>query len=408
MEFSAADARRVALAAQGFGVARPARPGIAHVRRLADRLNAFQIDSVNVLVRAHYMPAFSRLGPYPMKSIDSLAYDKRHFFEYWGHAACYMPMSLYPYFRWRMDAQSNADYWAKAPARAKRYVEEVYADVAERGPLTASEVKGAGKAKGNWWGWSDGKRAIETLFRLGRVAIAGRRRFERLYDVRERVIPRSALDAPVPSPDDAKKHLLVAAATARGVGTARGISDYFYIDNWWDRQQVNGKRRRTEVPRLISELVEEGRLVRASVEGWKQPAYVVPKVKAPRSLHTRAIVSPFDPLMWERRWTFEVFGFFYQIEIYVPAPKRAYGYYVLPFLLGDRFVARVDLKADRKRSVLVVPGVFKEPDVVDGKHVAAELGAELRTVADWLELESIEVGTKGDLAAPLERAVKVS
>ncbi len=407
MEISAVEARRIALDAQGFRIARPSKPGVGHVRRLADRLNAFQIDSVNVLVRAHYMPAFSRLGPYPMKSIDSLAYDKRELFEFWGHAACYMPMSLYPYFRWRMDGQVSADYFAKASARVKRYVEEVYVDVAERGPLAASEVKDAGKSTGNWWGWSDGKRAIEALFRQGRVAIAGRRGFQRLYDVRERVIPKSVLEEPVPSPDDAKKYLLVAAGTARGVGTARGISDYFHIDNWWDRQQVNGKRRRSEIPRLIRELVEEGRLVPASVEGWKERAYVVPETKIPRNVHAQAIVSPFDPLMWERRWTFEVFAFVYQIEIYVPAPKRVYGYYVLPFLQGDRFTARVDLKADRKRSVLLVPGAFKEPDVT-AKDVVGELGAELRALADWLGLERIEVEDKGDLAAPLARAVKKS
>ncbi|HYZ93606.1 MAG TPA: crosslink repair DNA glycosylase YcaQ family protein [Actinomycetota bacterium] len=405
MEISAVEARRIALEAQGFGVARPVQPGLGHVRRLAERLNAFQIDSVNVLVRAHYMPAFSRLGPYPQTSIDTLAYAKRDFFEFWGHAACYMPMSLYPYFRWRMDAQRGADYFVKAPAKAKRYIEDVYADVAERGPLSASEVKDAGKSTGNWWGWSDGKRAIETLFRMGRVAIAGRRGFERLYDIRDRVIPAAVLGAPVPSPDDAKKHLLVRAAAARGVGTARGISDYFYVDGWWDRQHVNGKRRRTEIPRLISELVEDGRFVPASVEGWREKAYVVPGVKKPKSMHARAIVSPFDPLMWERRWTFEVFGFHYQIEIYVPAPKRVYGYYVLPFLLGDRYVARVDLKADRKRCVLMVPGAFAEPDVRP-QEVAGDLGAELRVMADWLGLERIEVGSKGDLAGPLGRAVK--
>jgi hypothetical protein len=196
----------------------------------------------------------------------------------------------------------------------------------------------------------------------------------------------------------------VRAAAARGVGTARGISDYFYIDGWWDRLHVNGKRRRSEVPRLISELVEEGRLVPATVEGWKQTAYVIPNVKTPKDIHVRAVVSPFDPVMWERRWTFEVFGFVYQIEIYVPEPKRVYGYYVLPFLLGDHYVARVDLKADRKRSVLMVPGAFSEPDV-NGKAVASELGAELRTIAQWLGLDRIEVGSKGDLAAPLARAL---
>ncbi len=409
MKLSAAEARRVALAAHGFDTARPAKAGLPHVRRLASRLGAFQIDSVNVLVRAHYMPAFSRLGPYPMTAIDSLAYDKRELFEFWGHAACYMPVALYPYFRWRMDCQLQADHWTKAEPRVKRYVEAVYSDVAERGPLGASEVKGAGKAKGNWWGWSDGKRAIETLYRQGRVAISGRRGFERLYDIRERVIPKSVLEAPTPPPDDAKKHLLLTAARALGVATAGDIAGYYHVEQWWDRQPVDGKRFKSNLPRLFKELIEAGELVPATVDGWDERAFVLPKTKVPTNISSRALLSPFDPVMWQRapvrggHRPRRVFGFDYTIEIYVPEPKRIYGYYCLPFLLGDALVARVDLKADRKRSVLMVPGAFAEPGP-NANVVAAELTAELREMADWLGLERIEVGDRGDLSSSLRKA----
>lgn len=407
VEVSAAEARRIAVAAQGFG---PARRGgtPTKVGKVAKRLNAFQIDSVNVLVRAHYMPAYSRLGPYPMTALDRLAYEKRELFEFWGHAACLMPMSLYPFFRWRMDSAAASAWWGGASKLVKQYVETVYDFVADNGPVGASALPNAGKSSGNWWGWSDGKRAIEALFRLGRVAVAGRRNFERLYDIRDRVIPKDVLDAPVPSPDDAKKELLVLAARALGVGTMTDIAGYFHLGNWWDRSVLNGKRTPSEVPRLVNELVQAGRLVPVSVEGWKKKAYVVPKTTTPKSVEARALVSPFDPLMWERPPTDtrpqRLFGFDYKIEIYVPGPKRIYGYYVLPFLLGDRFVGRVDLKADRRTKTLLVPGAFVEPGGNVGR-VASELADELRLMASWLELDRIDTGTKGDLAAPLKKAL---
>lgn len=403
MELSAAEARRVALAAQGFGTQR--RGGsAAKLAKLANRLNAFQIDSVNVLVRAHYMPAYSRLGPYPMTALDHLAYAKRELFEFWGHAACLLPMSLYPVFRWRMDAAQTSRWWGGTTPVVRRYVERVYEEVAEKGPISAGALPNAGKSSGNWWGWSDGKRAIEMLFRMGRVAVAGRRNFERLYDIPERVIPKEILGAPVPSPDEAKKQLLVLAATALGVGTARDIAGYFHIENWWDRN-VEAGRRPSELPRLVRELVEEERLVPASVAGWKETAYVVPQTAIPKHVETRALVSPFDPLMWERKPTQRLFGFDYKIEIYVPAPKRVYGYYVLPFLLGDRFVARVDLKADRKTKTLLVPGAFTEPGE-DARQVASALVDELQLMASWLQLDRVEVGTKGDLSARLQKAFR--
>ncbi len=404
LSLSADEARRLALAAQGFGGPRTgATP--AKILKLAHRLGAIQIDSVNVLVRAHHMPAFSRLGPYPLSALDEIAYTKRRLFEYFAHAACYIPVEHYPLFRWRMDASHEADWYGGASKQVRTYIEKVFRFVADNGPTTAGELPQAGKSTGNWWGWSDGKRAIETLFRLGRVTVAGRRNFARLYDVPERVFPREILELPPPSPEDAKKELLVRAAKALGVGAASDIAGYFYIESWWDRPAVKGKRRKSELKRLMNELVEEGRLVETKVEGWGEPGYVAPGTRVPRSIEASGLVSPFDPIMWNRIPTQRVFGFAYQIEIYVPEPKRKYGYYVLPFLLGDRFVARIDLKADRKKSVLIVPGAFAEPGN-DAKRVAAGLADELRTVADWLGLERIEVGSRGDLARPLARELR--
>ena len=402
-DLSSAEARRLALSALGFGVRKPARAGAAHVRATAQRLSAIQIDSVNVLARAHYLPTFSRYGPYPMSSLDTLAHGRRELFEYWGHAACFLPVELYPFLRWRMDNQIAG--WRGLEQKRKDFVESVHREVAERGPMSAGEVSNGGKSTGPWWGWSDGKLALEILFNQGRVAVAGRRNFERLYDLPERVLPKAVLEAPAIDTQDAKKELLVRAARAMGVGTAKDIAQYFHIDAWWDRSSVNGRRPPPKTQLLFDELVEEGRLERLGVENWKQPGYIVTGAKIPRAIDARAIVSPFDPVLWERKWTKAVFDFEYQIEIYVPAPKRIYGYYVLPFLLGDRFAARVDLKADRKTSTLIVHAAYVEPGF-DAGVVAPALSGELRAMATWLSLESFRIGAKGNLARPLRRAMR--
>lgn len=410
---SRSEARQLAIASQGFGQ-RPAKATLAHIRALAVRIHAFQIDSVNVLARAQYVPAFARLGPYPMTALDSLAYSKRELFEYWGHAACLMPIALYPLVRYRMHRDETREYM-----RSKRgaYMAQVYAEVAERGPLSAGELADPGKRSKGWWSWwgtGNGKATLEHLYNSGLVAISGRRGFERLYDVAERVIPRSALDAPVLPREEAMKQLVVLAAKACGVGTLGDLTGYFYTDAWFDRlpraplweivKSADRKRAKPIAKRLIAELVEEQRLIPARVDGWKEQAYLHPNAKVPKTVDARALVTPFDSLVWERKRIERLFGMKYSIELYTPAPKRVYGYYVFPFLLGDTLVARCDLKADRQRNVLMVQSAFLEPGQ-NARHVAPHLADELRLMQQWLQLERIEVGKRGDLAAPLRRHI---
>jgi uncharacterized protein YcaQ len=405
---SLAEARRLAVAAQGFG-ARPAKPSIAHVRKLAARLHAFQIDSVNVLARAHYVPAFARLGPYPTTAVDQLAYQRRELFEYWGHAACLLPVALYPLVRYRMHTDEAREHLRSVRGAS---LARVYDEIGERGPLAASELSDPGTRSGNWWGWGDGKRALEYLYDSGLVAIAGRRRFERLYDLTERVIPQPARDAPVLPREDAMKELVCLGAAACGVGTSRDITDYLRVDGWRDRMpsgrhgERNGQpRARAVVKRLVRELVEDGRLEEVDVEGWSEVAYVVPGTRVPRTVDARALVTPFDSLVWERSRIARLFGMQYTIEIYLPAHKRVYGYYVFPFLLGDTLVGRCDLKADRARRVLMVQSAFSEPGQ-DARRVVAGLVDELRDVQRWLELDTIEIADRGDLAPKLRRAFR--
>lgn len=397
---SSSEARRVVLSAQGLAKS-PGnkRTGVPQVRQVAHRLLAIQIDSVNVLVRSHYMPAFSRLGPYPAAALDALVHKRRELFEYWGHAASLLPIELQPLLRWRMERHNLSDWGS----RDRKYVEAILKEVTDRGPMSAGELKDPGKRKGPWWGWAEGKRAMEWLFASGHLAIAGRRGFERLYDLTERVLPSEILDAPTPTPDDARKELLTRAARALGVATAKDVATYFFLDFYGERPKVDGKHAPLTVGKLLDELVEDGRLKAVSVEGWKKPALMDPAAKPPRSVDARALLTPFDSLVWERERTLRLFDFNYRIEIYVPAPKRQYGYYVLPFLLGDSLVGRVDLKAERKRKALLVKGSFAEVGA-DKALVASELATELRRMAEWLALESIEVSKRGDLSRLLSKA----
>jgi len=392
---SAREARRIALAAQGF--ARPRPPGAidrGHLRRTLERTQLLQIDSVSAVVRAHYLPLFSRLGPYPAALLDDAAWGrKRVLFEYWAHEASLLPLDLHPLLRWRMAraARGQGTYGRLAKLAAERpdFVESAYAVVRDRGPVAASDIDGS-RGQGSWWGWSDAKCALEYLFWAGRITTHSRRGFERLYDLPERVLPDSVLNAPTPDEPDAHRALLALAARAHGIATAADLRDYFRLD-------ADDAR-----PRL-PELVEAGTLIPVEVEGWSQPAYLHRDAQRPRRIDATALLAPFDPLVWERARAERLFGFRYRIEIYTPAEKRQYGYYVLPFLLGDRPVARVDLKAERGSGTLHVLGAFAEPAAPP--HTAEALADELRRLAHWLGLERIRLGERGDLASALRGLV---
>jgi uncharacterized protein len=390
---SADEARRIALAAQGFANPRPsARLDRRHLRRVITQIGLLQIDSVNVLIRSHYMPLFSRLGAYAPEMLDSSwlgAPANRELFEYWGHMASLMPFEMHPLFRWRMAEAANdhRDIFGRLNRSRPGFMNAALDEIRERGALPAREISGAGVSKGGWWGWSDGKRALEALFAAGLVAAAGRRGFERLYDLPERVIPARILAMPTPTIEDAQRELMRIAARALGIGTEKDLCDYFRI------RLGPGKQR-------IRELVETGELIPVNVEGWPQPAYLARDAKSPRKLDARALLSPFDSLVWERARTERIFGFRYRIEIYTPLANRKYGYYVLPFLLGDRLVARVDLKADRANRTLLVQGAHLEPGV-RASAVAEPMMRELITMASWLNLEKIKVTRRGNLAHKL-------
>lgn len=406
MDLSLAEARRLALVAQGFG-RRQARPSAADVRRVASRILAIQIDSINVVVRSHYLPVYSRLGPYPRDTVDTLAYARRELFECWGHAACLMPVELYPNLRYRMEAQRAASPWrpgTSAPDGA--YIESVYRECEERGPITARDLSAAGERRGKWWGWNNGKIALEHLLACGLVAVAGRRGFERVYDIAERVIPRPILDARAPGPEEAQKELLLKTATALGVATAGQLEAYLGLHNHRVVvRDADGRRHRPIWRRLLRELVDQRQLLSVSVEGWPEPGYMEPNVKIPRTVEACALLSPFDSFMWGSARHCCGFRQFLSQQLYVPVERRSiYGYYVLPFLLGDTLVGRCDLKADRQRHVLTVHGAFIEPGH-DAKRVGRELAHELGRLQSWLELDSIEVGERGDLAPALRQSL---
>jgi len=396
---SAARARRIALAAQGFARARPERPaGDALLRKTIDRLGLLQIDSVNVLVRAHYLPLFSRLGPYEASRLDRLAYrgTRRALFEYWGHEASLLPVEAHPLMRWRMERASRGGEMYKGIAqfgrRNRKFLDAVLAEIGARGPISAAELTDGGSGRGSWWGWSKGKRAIEWLFWAGQVTTATRRgTFERVYDLPERVLPPAIVALPTPTPDAAQRELLRRSARALGVATERDLRDYFRLD------VADTKAR-------LAELVEAGELLPVEVEGWKQPGYLDPAARMPRRIAARALLSPFDPLVWERDRAERLFGFRYRIEIYTPAHKRVHGYYVLPFLLGDGMAARVDLKAERASRTLRVVAAHRESDASDSA-VAPALAEELLLLAGWLGLDRVAVNDRGDLAPALRRGL---
>jgi uncharacterized protein YcaQ len=398
---SVAQARRITLAAQGFTDPRPGgATDLRHLRRVLRRLHLIQMDSVNVLQRAHFMPLYSRLGPYPTALLDRAAYRKpRLLFEFWGHEASLIDVELQPLFRWRM-ARAQDYAWGnmrRIVAEQPDLVAWVLDEVRDRGPLTAAEIEhDAPRSKDHWgWNWSVVKQALEWLFYSGEVTAAERTTsFARRYDLPERVLPRQVLEAPTPSPQDSFRALVELAARTLGVAAEPELRDYF-------RLPVAGFKQ------AVAELIEDKVLLPVTVGGWKGPTYLHHQARLPRRVQAATLVSPFDPLIWERARTERLFDLNYRIEIYVPAAQRLYGYYVLPFLLGDRFAARLDLKADRKAGVLQIPAAWIEP-TADQAETAAALVPELHRLAGWLGLHTVATPQRGDLAAPLTAALKVA
>src|SRR4051794_13004157 len=387
---SAAEARRVALAAQGFSDGRPATPDGRALRRVLKQVGLLQIDSVNVLARGHYLTLFGRLGPYPVELVDRAAwYAPRRLFEYWGHEASLIPVAMQPLLRWRMQ-RAHDDAWGgmrRVALERPELVERVLDLVAERGPVAAGELEEEGARRTEpWWGWTDAKRAFEFLFWSGQITSARRRNFERLYDLPERVLPREVLAAPTPEPAEAQRELVRIAARALGVAAEPDLRDYFRLP------AADAKLR-------VAELAETGELVPVEVEGWNARAYLDPAARVPRRVEARALLGPFDSLLWERGRTERLFGFRFRLEIYVPAEQRVHGYYVLPFLLGERLVARVDLKADRQAGALLVQAAHAEPGATP--ETAEALRGELDRLAEWLGLGDVVVVPRGDLAAAL-------
>jgi uncharacterized protein YcaQ len=388
----APEARRIALAAQGFG----RRPASVITRRkllrAIERLGVVQMDSVNVVSRTHYLPAFSRLGAYPRTLLDEAAWGpRRGLFEYWAHEASLLPLATQPLLRWRMaDAHDGIGVWrgvARFLRERRDLVDRALAEIHDRGPLAASELELGAKGAGGWWGWSEAKRALECLFWTGELTTATRRgNFERVYGLPETVLPRAVLNAPTPARDEAQRRLLRIAARALGVATERDLRDYF-------RMGVAETRAR------LAELVAAGDLVAVTVKGWREPAYLDAAARRPRRIAASALLSPFDNAIWFRERTERMFGVRIRLEIYTPAARRTHGYYVLPFLEGDALTARVDLKAERQAGTLRVQAAHAEPWATP--ETAAKLAAELKLMAGWLGLERVAVEPRGDLAAAL-------
>ncbi|APC18293.1 cytoplasmic protein [Pseudomonas frederiksbergensis] len=398
LSLSLKQARRLALAAQGFsGRQPPALVKPAQLNRLIERLGILQIDSVNALVRSHYLPLFSRLGNYSADLLDQAAWSqgrRRTLFEYWGHEASLLPLSMYPLMRWRMQRAAQGEGIYQQLARFGREQQEtirrVLASVQELGALGAGSLSTRQERAGPWWDWSAEKHALEWLFAAGEVTVAGRRGFERLYDLPERVIPESLLKQPLLGETEAQRGLLLHAANALGVGTEKDLRDYFRLSL-------------TECRNGLVELVENGELLVCEVQGWKQPAYCLPDPKLPRKVEASALLSPFDSLIWERSRTERLFDFRYRLEIYTPPGKRVYGYYVLPFLHNERIAARVDLRAERALGRLAVHAVHEEEQGLDEEGMQA-LAASLRQMADWLGLAEIQLSCPRASAARLRVA----
>ncbi len=384
-------ARRIAIGAQGLDSPRPdGNVDIRHLRKMFRTIGVLQIDSVNVLERAHHLTSFARLGAHGQDLLwESM--KRREIFEYWGHVASFLPVETWPLWRHKMDGMA---VWSRARELEERepgYIDRVEEEVARRGPLAASDLEDPGDRGGPWWGWAKGKVALEVLFARGRVTASGRHNFTRHYDLSERVIPPEHFNAePVPR-GDAHRTLLMMGARSLGIATATDLVDYYRLPI-------------VEARPLIAALAAEGNLEEVEVEGWKEPAFLHPEARTPRRVEQVRLLCPFDNLIFFRDRIERLFGFHYRIEIYVPKPKRRFGYYVLPLLVGDRLVGRVDLKVDRANRTLLVPGAFAE-DGSDSVFVARHMASEIRRMAEWLGLRTIAVGEKGNLAKEVGKAV---
>ena len=378
---SIADARALALAAQGFDTPRPASKATQrHVNSLISRLGVIQIDSVNVLVRSQELPLFSRLGNHDRNAIPK-ATESQKIFEYWGHEAAHLPVEIHPLFRWKMEAArlGKARHWGLTSFYDdnKAFVKRMLKHIETNGPTTARELstrtEKRGADKKTWWDWDESKTALEYLFLTGQLMSRGRGTdFARIYDTPEHVLPRQVLDAPTPTEHDARKQLLIRSAIAQGVATVGDLADYY-------------RQKPAAVKPLIAELIEEGELRTVAVDGWAEKAFVHRSAKLPKQLHATALLSPFDSLVWCRPRNERLFDFHYRIEIYTPKEKRKFGYYVLPFMMNGQMVGRVDLKADRANSKLLVHSVHTEKGIKRAT-INDALNNELRAMASWLQL----------------------
>ena len=388
---SSAAARRVALAAQGFGNAH-ASVGTRQLNLAMQRLAVLQLDSVNVFERSHYLPLYARLGPYDKKLLDHLTLTtRRGYTEYWAHQAAVIPMEQRPLWHWAMRKWRTHKSFLPWASENGPMLDFLRAELAEKGPLTAGQVEhDANQRKGPWWGWSDVKTGLETLFFWGEVVVSGRTNFERKYDLAERHVAPELLSRDIPEPD-AVRQLVAIAGRALGVATVSDIADYFRLFQAPTKAAIN-------------DLVDAGELLPVTVQGWNRPAYVHRDARMPRKIETVALLSPFDPVVWNRERALRMFGFHYRIEIYTPAPKRVFGYYTLPLLIDESLVGRIDLKCDRRAGVLRVQSAWREAGAsVDVERVVALL----KTTAEWQGLESVEVMGRGDLAPELAHAVGI-
>jgi uncharacterized protein YcaQ len=393
-------ARRIALAAQGFGRPAPASAGVRQVAGVLDRLGLLQIDSVNVFERSHYLPVFSRLGEYDRSHLDRVTTGRRgRTLEYWAHEAAFVPREMWPLFEFRrQEYRTRGGAWGGWLVENRELADWLKAELAANGPMRASEIEhDANVRRGPWWGWSTVKRTLEWMFRVGEVVCIERRRFERVYALPEQALAPELLDA-APDEPEAIRTLVERAASALGIATEADLADYWRMK----RAQVRG---------AVRDLEDAGVLTPVEVPGWRtgakpSPAWIHRDARRPRRIEAAALLSPFDPVVWYRPRAERMFDFHYRIEIYTPEAQRVFGYYSLPVLIDDDVVGRVDLKSDRKAGILRVQSAWSEATAP--VETAARLAPVLRNAAAWQGLDDIVVADRGDLAHALRSELAAS